>query len=239
MADLAIKVEDVYKAYVSGSVVTWALRGVSLEVPRSSFIAIMGPSGSGKTTLLNMIGLLDRPTRGRIFIDGVDTTRLSDRELAEFRNKRIGFVFQSFNLVNRLTVLENVELPLVARGLPRDLRVKLATEAIFKVGGDTSWLHKRPNQLSGGQQQRVAIARAIVTSPSIILADEPTGNLDTASARTVVKTFAELNKLGQTIVVITHNPEVGYCAERIYLIRDGKIIGELEPDPSRCLIGRG
>jgi putative ABC transport system ATP-binding protein len=235
-ADLAVKVEDVYKAYVSGSVVTWALRGVNLEVPRGSFIAIMGPSGSGKTTLLNIVGLLDRPTRGRVYIDGVDTSRLSDRELAEFRNRKIGFVFQSFNLVNRLTVLENIELPLVARGLPRDLRVKLAKEALLRVGGDLSWLYKRPNQLSGGQQQRVAIARAIVASPSILLADEPTGNLDTASAKTVVKTFRELNKLGQTIVTITHNPEVGHCAERIYTIRDGRMIGESEPDPSKCLI---
>jgi putative ABC transport system ATP-binding protein len=235
-ADLAVKVEDVYKAYVSGSVVTWALRGVNLEVPRGSFIAIMGPSGSGKTTLLNIVGLLDRPTRGRVYIDGVDTSRLSDRELAEFRNRKIGFVFQSFNLINRLTVLENIELPLVARGLPRDLRVKLATEALLKVGGDLSWLYKRPNQLSGGQQQRVAIARAIVASPSILLADEPTGNLDTASAKTVVKTFRELNKLGQTIVMITHNPEVGHCAERIYMVRDGRIVGESEPDPSKCLI---
>jgi putative ABC transport system ATP-binding protein len=235
-ADLAVKVEDVYKAYVSGSVVTWALRGVNLEVPRGSFIAIMGPSGSGKTTLLNIVGLLDRPTRGRVYIDGVDTSRLSDRELAEFRNRKIGFVFQSFNLINRLTVLENIELPLVARGLPRDLRVKLATEALLKAGGDLSWLYKRPNQLSGGQQQRVAIARAIVASPSILLADEPTGNLDTASAKTVVKTFRELNKLGQTIVMITHNPEVGHCAERIYMVRDGRIVGESETDPSKCLI---
>jgi putative ABC transport system ATP-binding protein len=235
-ADLAVKVEDVYKAYVSGSVVTWALRGVNLEVPRGSFIAIMGPSGSGKTTLLNIVGLLDRPTRGRVYIDGVDTSRLSDRELAEFRNRKIGFVFQSFNLINRLTVLENIELPLVARGLPRDLRVKLATEALLKAGGDLSWLYKRPNQLSGGQQQRVAIARAIVASPSILLADEPTGNLDTASAKTVVKTFRELNKLGQTIVMITHNPEVGHCAVRIYMVRDGRIVGESEPDPSKCLI---
>jgi putative ABC transport system ATP-binding protein len=236
LADLAVKVEDVYKAYVSGSVVTWALRGVNLEVPRGSFIAIMGPSGSGKTTLLNIVGLLDRPTRGRVYIDGVDTSRLSDRELAEFRNRKIGFVFQSFNLINRLTVLENIELPLVARGLPRDLRVKLATEALLKAGGDLSWLYKRPNQLSGGQQQRVAIARAIVASPSILLADEPTGNLDTASAKTVVKTFRELNKLGQTIVMITHNPEVGHCAERIYTIRDGRIVGESEPNPGKCLI---
>ncbi len=234
----AIVVEEVYKVYRSGTNVTWALRGVSLSVDRGSFVSIMGPSGSGKTTLLNIMGLLDRPTRGRVYIDGVDTLRLSDRELAEFRNRKIGFVFQTFNLVNRLTVLENIELPLIARGLAREERRKLAVDALLKAGGDVSWLSKRPNQLSGGQQQRVAIARAIVGSPTIVLADEPTGNLDTASARVVIKTFIELNKLGQTIVMITHNPEVANCSHMIYLIRDGRLVGTMDPSPEKCLINQ-
>ncbi|MEM0066741.1 MAG: ABC transporter ATP-binding protein [Sulfolobales archaeon] len=231
-----IRVEDVHKVYSTGSTVTWALLGVNLNVKRGSFITIMGPSGSGKTTLLNLIGLLDRPTKGKIYIDGVDTSRLKDQELAEFRNKKIGFVFQAFNLINRLSVIENIELPLVARGVAKEERRKMAIEALMKAGGDLSWVNKRPNQLSGGQQQRVAIARAIVGSPTILLADEPTGNLDTSSAKVVVKTFLELNKHGQTIVVITHNPEVAHCSQGIYVMRDGRIVSTLSPDPSKCLI---
>ncbi|MCS7098744.1 MAG: ABC transporter ATP-binding protein [Sulfolobales archaeon] len=234
--DYAIVVEDVYKAYIVGSVVTWALSGVNLKVGRGDFISVMGPSGSGKTTLLNLIGLIDRPTKGKVYIDGVDTSELGDRELAEFRNRKIGFVFQAFNLVNRLTVLENIELPLIARGLSRDERRRRSIEALVKVGGDMSWIYKKPNQLSGGQQQRVAIARAIAGSPSILLADEPTGNLDSASARVVVSTFMELNKFGQTVVLITHNPEVANCSQRIYVLRDGRIAGTLNPDPGKCLI---
>ncbi|MEM0487518.1 MAG: ABC transporter ATP-binding protein [Sulfolobales archaeon] len=231
-----IRVEDVHKVYSTGSTVTWALLGVNLNVKRGSFITIMGPSGSGKTTLLNLIGLLDRPTKGKIYIDGVDTSRLKDQELAEFRNKKIGFVFQAFNLINRLSVIENIELPLVARGVAKEERRRMAIEALMKAGGDLSWVNKRPNQLSGGQQQRVAIARAIVGSPTILLADEPTGNLDTSSAKVVVKTFLELNKHGQTIVVITHNPEVAHCSQGIYVMRDGRIVSTLSPDPSKCLI---
>ncbi|MEM1650382.1 MAG: ABC transporter ATP-binding protein [Sulfolobales archaeon] len=231
-----IRVEDVHKVYSTGSTVTWALLGVNLNVKRGSFITIMGPSGSGKTTLLNLIGLLDRPTKGKIYIDGIDTSRLKDQELAEFRNKKIGFVFQAFNLINRLSVIENIELPLVARGVAKEERRKMAIEALMKAGGDLSWVNKRPNQLSGGQQQRVAIARAIVGSPTILLADEPTGNLDTSSAKVVVKTFLELNKHGQTIVVITHNPEVAHCSQGIYVMRDGRIVSTLSPDPSKCLI---
>ncbi|MEM1931321.1 MAG: ABC transporter ATP-binding protein [Sulfolobales archaeon] len=231
-----IRVENVYKVYSTGSTATWALLGVNLTVKRGSFVSIMGPSGSGKTTLLNLVGLLDRPTKGKIYIDGVDTSRLKDRELAEFRNKKIGFVFQAFNLINRLSVIENIELPLIARGVSKEERRRMAIEALMKVGGDLSWVNKRPNQLSGGQQQRVAIARAIVGSPSILLADEPTGNLDTSSAKVVVKTFLELNKHGQTIVVITHNPEVAHCSQGIYVMRDGRIVSTLSPDPSRCII---
>ncbi len=234
--DIVIKLVDVKKAYVTGSIVTWGLRGVNLEVKRGDFIAIMGPSGSGKTTLLNIIGLLDRPTSGKVFIEGLDISKLSSSEIAKIRNYKIGFVFQFFNLINRLTVLENIELPLIARGIPRSLRTKLAIQALLKVGGELSWLNKRPNQLSGGQQQRVAIARAIVTNPSIILADEPTGNLDRKSSKLVVETFKELNRSGQTILVVTHDPEIANCTNKILLIRDGKIVGELEPDPRKCIL---
>ena len=231
-----IKLENVVKIYRAGSIITYGLRGVNLTVYKGEFIAIMGPSGSGKTTLLNMIGLLDRPTKGKIYVDGVDTSKLNAKQLAYFRNIKIGFVFQQFNLINRLTVLENIELPLIARGIPRPKRVKMAIEALKGAGGDASWLHKRPNQLSGGQQQRVAIARAIVGMPEIILADEPTGNLDRASSKVVMQTFLELNKRGQTIVVVTHDPEVANCAEKIYILKDGKIVGVKEPDPEKSII---
>jgi putative ABC transport system ATP-binding protein len=228
--------EDVVKIYKSGEVETIALKGVSLRIYRGDFIAIMGPSGSGKTTLLNIMGLMDRPTSGRVVVDGVEISKLKSDEIAELRNYKMGFVFQLFNLINRLTVLENIELPLIPRGIPRKERIEMSINALLRVGGELSWLPKRPNQLSGGQQQRVAIARAIVGEPEIILADEPTGNLDVASSRIVVKTFQELNKEGATIVVVTHNPEVAHCTQKIYLIRDGVIVNTLNPDPSRCIL---
>lgn len=231
-----IKLEGVVKIYRVGEVVTYGLRGIDLVVRRGELVSIMGPSGSGKSTLLNMIGLLDRPTRGRILLDGVDVSKLDDKELAYIRNRKIGFVFQQFNLINRLTVLENIELPLVARGLPRHKRIPLVVRALLSVGGDKTWLYKRPNQLSGGQQQRVAIARAIVGSPEIILADEPTGNLDRASAKTVMETFLKLNEQGQTIIIVTHDPEIANCTRKIYLLRDGLIVGTLDPDPDKCII---
>ncbi len=234
--DIIARLVNVVKVYGSGATLTYGLRGVNLTIRRGEFIAIMGPSGSGKSTLLNILGLLDRPTSGKVYIDGVDTSRLSPRELAYIRNRKIGFVFQQFNLINRLTVLENIELPLVARGVPRRVRREKAIKALLMVGGDVSWLNKHPNQLSGGQQQRVAIARAIVGEPEIILADEPTGNLDRASARVVVRTFTELNARGQTIVLVTHDPEVANCADKIYVIRDGRIIGVEEPNKARCIL---
>ena len=235
-AEEVIRLEGVVKIYRVGEVVTYGLRGVNLVVRKGELISIMGPSGSGKSTLLNMIGLLDRPTKGRVLLDGVDVSKLNDKELAYIRNRKIGFVFQQFNLINRLTVLENIELPLVARGLPRHKRIPLAVKALLSVGGDKAWLYKRPNQLSGGQQQRVAIARAIVGSPEIILADEPTGNLDRASAKTVMETFLKLNEQGQTIIIVTHDPEVANCTRKIYLLRDGLIVGTLDPDPDKCII---
>lgn len=228
--------ENVVKVYKASGVETQALKGISLKIYRGDFIAIMGPSGSGKTTLLNIMGLLDKPTSGRVLIDGIEASRLSSSELARIRNYKIGFVFQFFNLVNRLTVLENIEMPLIPRGIPRPKRVEMATAALIKAAGDPSWLPKKPSQLSGGQQQRVAIARAIVGEPEILLADEPTGNIDTASSKIVVNTFKKLNEAGATIVVVTHNPEVAHCTHKIYTIRDGLLVNIVDPDPSKCVL---
>jgi putative ABC transport system ATP-binding protein len=233
-----IELVDVYKEYRAGTISTIALKKVSFQIFRGQLIAIMGPSGSGKTTLLNMIGLLDRPTKGKIFFDGLDISRLDDKSLASLRNTKLGFVFQTFNLVNRLSVFENVELPLIPRGIPRSVRAKMVLDAIEKVGGDRSWLQKKPNQLSGGQQQRVAIARAIVGKPVVLLADEPTGNLDRASAKVVIETFLNLNKAGHTVVVVTHDPEVANCMEKIFVIRDGEIVGEYTPNKAESLISK-
>lgn len=232
-----VKLVDVYKKYKLGEAEFQALRGVNLEVRKGEFVAVMGPSGSGKTTLLNIMGLIDRPSSGKVFIDGLDTTKLSDFELAKIRNTKIGFVFQSFNLINRLTVYENIELPLLVRGLSKAERERLVISALLKVGGDISWLRKKPLQLSGGQQQRVAIARALVTNPSFILADEPTGNLDRASGKIVMSTFVGLNKQGQTIVMVTHDPEVAHCAQKILYIKDGRIIKvDEQVDFSKCIL---
>jgi len=236
LAEEIVRLENVVKVYRVGEVETWALRGVSLTVYSGEYVAIMGPSGSGKSTLLNMIGLLDKPTSGRIWVVGRDVSKLSSSEMAELRNRVIGFVFQTFNLVSRFTVLENIELPLVVRGIPRSERFKLVLQALEMVGGDTSWLYKKPNQLSGGQQQRVAIARAIVGRPKLLLADEPTGNLDRASARVVVETFKKLNESGQTIIVVTHDPEVANCTQKIYVLRDGRIVDVREPNPEKCIL---
>jgi putative ABC transport system ATP-binding protein len=231
-----IQLVDVYKEYKVGTISTMALKGASFQVFKGQLIAIMGPSGSGKTTLLNMIGLLDRPTKGNIFFNGFDVSKLNDKTLANLRNTKLGFVFQTFNLVNRLTVFENIELPLIPKGIPRRVRLEMVREALAKIGGDESWLRKKPNQLSGGQQQRVAIARAIVGKPIVVLADEPTGNLDRASAKLVVETFLNLNKAGHTIVVVTHDPEVANCMEKIYAIRDGEIVGEFMANKAESLI---
>lgn len=234
-----IQLVDVYKEYRVGAISTMALKRVNFNIYSGQLIAIMGPSGSGKTTLLNMIGLLDRPSKGKIYFDGVDVSRLDDKALANLRNTKLGFVFQTFNLINRLTVFENIELPLIPRGIPRGERAKMVLEALTKVGGEEGWLRKKPNQLSGGQQQRVAIARAIVGNPVVLLADEPTGNLDRASAKLVVETFLNLNKAGHTVVVVTHDPEVANCMDKIYVIRDGEIIGEFPAKKSESLISKG
>lgn len=235
-----VRLVDVSKIYrVSEEIYFHALRNVNLSIHRRDYIAIMGPSGHGKTTLLNMIGLLDRPTSGRVYIGGIDTSRLSDVEISHLRNRVIGFVFQFYNLISRMTVLENIELPLLVRGIPRGERIRMVTEALLRVGGEESWLGKRPNQLSGGQQQRVAIARAIVGDPEIILADEPTGNLDTESSIVVMDVFDRLIEMGKTIILVTHARDIANCARKIIYIRDGRLVDEAETDRSTCICSLG
>jgi putative ABC transport system ATP-binding protein len=215
-------IENLVKTYVLGSTEVHALRGVSLQIHRNEYVAIMGPSGSGKSTLMNMIGCLDTPTSGTYLLEGQVVSEMSDRRLAEVRNRRIGFVFQTFNLLARATVLSNVELPLVYGSVPRAERRRRATEAIAMVGL-TDRMHHRPNELSGGQRQRVAIARALVTRPSIILADEPTGNLDSATGEEIMRIFDQLHAAGQTIILVTHEDHIAAHARRVIRLKDGMI----------------
>ncbi|MEM0363511.1 MAG: ABC transporter ATP-binding protein [Sulfolobaceae archaeon] len=220
-----IRLENITKEY-GGKVKTIALSNINLEINEGEFIAILGPSGSGKTTLLLILGILDRPTQGKVYINNKDVTRMSDSEISKIRNEYIGFVFQNYNLIPRLTVFQNVELPLVARGIPKKKREEIVIEAL-KLVGIESLIKKRASELSGGQQQRVAIARALAQNPKIILADEPTGNLDSVNAKIVMDTFKKINEeLKTTIVVVTHDKEVASYARRKIFIRDGKIVGE-------------
>jgi putative ABC transport system ATP-binding protein len=217
-----IQVEDVHKYYSLGEQKVHALRGVDLTIQPGEFVAIMGSSGSGKSTFMNMLGCLDKPTSGRYLLEGTDVAQLAKRQLAEIRNRKLGFVFQGFNLLSRTTALENVELPTLYAHMEKAARFERAKEVLQMVGlGDR--LDHFPSQLSGGQQQRVAIARALVNRPSILLADEPTGNLDSRTSVEIMQIFQELNDAGLTIVLVTHEPDIARYAKRIVVFRDGKI----------------
>ena len=219
-----IKTKNLIKDYVTGDITVRALKGVNLEIHKSEFVAIMGASGSGKSTLMNILGCLDVPSEGDYFLDGVHVNKLSKKELADIRNQKIGFVFQGFNLLSRTSALENVEMPLLYnRSIHYPDPSKLAKEALDKVGlGDR--MHHHPNQLSGGQQQRVAIARSLINNPAVILADEPTGNLDSKTSIEVLSIFQELNENGITILLITHEHDIAYYAKRIIEVKDGMIL---------------
>lgn len=220
-----VKLVNINKVFETGDVPFQALQNINITIKKGDFVAIIGPSGSGKSTLMNILGLLDKPTSGEYELDGHNTAHLKENTLAELRNKKIGFVFQSFNLLTRTSALDNVALPLIYSGVSRSERLKRATESLKEVGLDEK-LKSHPNQLSGGQQQRVAIARALVTNPEIILADEPTGNLDSKNGEEIMKLFHELHKMGRTIILITHDPEVAANAPKVIKIRDGKVVEE-------------
>lgn len=220
-----IEIKDIYKIYNPGENEVRALDGISLNVEHGEFLAIVGQSGSGKSTLMNMLGLLDIPTSGTYTLDGVDVKDMTDDELSEIRNKEIGFIFQGFNLIPSLTAVENVELPLVYRGMKKEERNKLALEALDRVGLSHRLDHL-PKQMSGGQQQRVAIARAVAARPPIILADEPTGNLDSHSGVEVMKILHELHEEGRTVILITHDNDIANEAERVIRIQDGQIVAD-------------
>ena len=220
---LAIRVREVTKTYQLGQIRVRALRQVSLQIERGDFVAIMGSSGSGKSTLMNILGCLDIPTSGSYLIDGVDVSSLDEDDLSDLRSRKIGFVFQSFNLVSRTSAIANVELPLAYAGIDRATRRQRAEDALGAVGM-ANRLHHQSSELSGGQQQRVAVARAIVTNPTLILADEPTGNLDSHSTEDVLRIFARLNQEGRTVVLITHEPDVAEQAKRVVRLSDGEVV---------------
>ncbi len=224
-----LEARDIRKTYGSGDTAFDALKGVSLKIEDGEFVAIMGPSGSGKSTLMHILGCLDTPTSGTYLLDGKDVSKLEDDELADIRKDNIGFVFQSFNLLPRTTVLRNVMLPLVYAGMEEDERTRRATDALHAAGLTETHFQHKSNQISGGQIQRVAIARALVNDPTLILADEPTGNLDTKTGEIVLGTFQRLNKeYGRTVVLITHEPDVAQHAERIITLRDGVIVSDMK-----------
>jgi putative ABC transport system ATP-binding protein len=235
MATPIISLVDVSRFYATGDVLVRALDGVSIDVAEGEFVAVMGSSGSGKSTLMNILGCLDRPTSGRYVLDGREVSRLDRSQLAEVRNHVLGFVFQSFNLLTRTSALENVELPLLYQGLATKERHLRARAALARVGlGDREGHH--PNQLSGGQQQRVAIARALVGRPRVILADEPTGNLDSRTSLEVMGLFQELGGQGITIVLVTHEPDVAEFASRVVVVKDGKVLSDKSQEPKRVVL---
>jgi putative ABC transport system ATP-binding protein len=219
---IAIRTEDLWKTYEMGAEHLHALRGVSIEIHRGEYVAIMGPSGSGKSTLMNLIGCLDTPSKGRYWLAGRLVSELNDDELAYIRNKEIGFVFQTFNLLPRATALHNVELPMIYNGTPAEERLERAKKTLAQVDLADRMMH-RPNELSGGQRQRVAIARALVNTPSILLADEPTGNLDSQTGEEIMGLFARLHQQGNTIILVTHELDIASHAHRVIRLRDGKI----------------
>jgi putative ABC transport system ATP-binding protein len=231
-----IRLENIFKTYDLGEIQVQALRGVSLEVREGEFVAVMGPSGSGKSTIMNILGCLDRPTKGRYFLDGVDVSHMTKTELARIRNRKLGFVFQQFNLLSRTSALENVELPTVYAGVSPDERTRRAMEALTRVGLASRAGH-HPSQLSGGQQQRVAIARGLVNRPSILLADEPTGNLDSRTSVEIMEILQTLNdEQGLTIVLVTHEPDIAQFSKRTLVFRDGKLMRD-SPVRDRLVAG--
>lgn len=221
MADVIV-LEDIVKQFVMGDTVLQALDHVNFSVEEGDFIAIMGPSGSGKSTMMNILGCLDRPTSGKYYLDGKEVAGLSDDELAHTRNAKIGFVFQNFNLLSKITAQQNVALPLVYARVPEEERMERAKKALQSVGLGDRMDHK-PNEMSGGQRQRVAIARALINNPAIVMADEPTGNLDTKSSYEIMDIFKKLNAMGKTVVMVTHEPDIGQQTKRILVMRDGHL----------------
>lgn len=234
MAEI-IRIEKLTKWYKIGQELIKALNGVDLSISRNEYVALMGPSGSGKSTIMNIIGCLDTPTSGQYYLNGPDVARLTDSELAHIRNKEIGFIFQTFNLLPRYTALENVALPLIYAGVSKSERDRRAAEVLTQVGLADRMKHK-PNELSGGQRQRVAVARALVNRPSIILADEPTGNLDTKTSYEIMGLFQEIHDLGNTIIIVTHEEDIARHAHRIVRLRDGLIESDTPNKPERMTV---
>lgn len=224
---MIISMRNLGKIYKNGSIEVEALRNTNINIKKKEFVAIMGPSGSGKSTLMNIIGCLDKSTSGEYWLDAINISTLNEVELAKIRNLKIGFVFQSFNLLPRITALQNVELPMIYAGVSSKERRRRATDALERVGLEQR-MHHKPNEMSGGQKQRVAIARALVNSPAIILADEPTGNLDSTSGEEIMTVFQDLNKEGVTIVLVTHEPDIAEHCKRVLKFRDGLLISDKE-----------
>jgi len=229
MSDLLIHLEEIKKSYIMGKQELQVLKGISLDIQRNEYVALMGPSGSGKSTLMNILGCLDSPSSGKYILNGHDVSTMLDNSLADIRNKEIGFVFQQFNLLPRLSALENVALPLVYAGINKKTRMEMAHEVLRKVDlSDRS--HHKPNELSGGQCQRVAIARALVNNPSIILADEPTGNLDSKTSYEIMSIFAQIHDEGNTVVLVTHEEDISNYAKRVIRLRDGVLESDKRRD---------